>query len=115
MKHYALIFHATRPITPEEHNQRGVDILAWVQQVVAMGITLDPRNFGDTAASFSATASEVDSHKPSADSSLATIVFFDSSDRDQAVNIARTHPAPRYGAAVSLREWSSPRSTSANP
>jgi hypothetical protein len=114
MKHYALIFHSTRPVTPEERNQRTVDIAAWVKQVVAMGITLDPRNFGDTAANFSATASDADSHKASTDSSLATIVFFDSSDRDQAVNIARIHPGPHYGAAVSLREWSSPRETSTN-
>jgi hypothetical protein len=40
---------------------------------------------------------------------MVTIVFFDSADKDQAVNIARMHPGPRYGVAVKLREWTSPR------
>jgi hypothetical protein len=32
---------------------------------------------------------------------MVTIVFFD----------ARMHPGPRYGVAVKLREWTSPRQT----
>jgi hypothetical protein len=40
---------------------------------------------------------------------LATIVFFDTGDRDQAVNIARIHPGLHYGVTVEVREWISPR------
>ena len=46
MKHYALLFHTSRTLTPEEVKQRGVEITAWVKQVTNMGITLDPRALG---------------------------------------------------------------------
>jgi hypothetical protein len=52
MKHYALIFLHVR-LTPEELKQRQVEIAARVKRVTDMGITLDPRNFGETAANFS--------------------------------------------------------------
>jgi len=111
MKHYALIFYSTRTPTPEEQKQRPVDIANWVKQVMDMGITLDPRNFGETEADLPAQGSVAGSGKASSDPPMVTIVFFDSADRDQAVNVARMHPGPRYGVAVKLREWTSPRET----
>jgi hypothetical protein len=111
MKHYALIFYSTRTLTPEEQKQRPVDIASWVKQVMDMGITLDPRNFGEVEADFSAQGSVSSSGNGSSDLVMGTLVFFDSADRDQAVNIARMHPGPRYGVAVKLREWTSPRQT----
>jgi hypothetical protein len=112
MKHYALIFYSTRTITPEEQKQRPVDIAGWVQQVTEMGIALDPRNFGEAEADFSAPGSGLSSGNGASDPPMVpivTIVFFDSADKDQAVTIARLHPGPRYGVAVRLREWTSPR------
>lgn len=114
MKHYALIFYSTRTLTPEEQKQRPVDIASWVKQVMAMGITLDPRNFGETEADFSAQGSVSSSGNSSSDLVMVTIAFFDSADRDQAVNVARMHPGPRYGVAVKLREWTSPPQTVGN-
>jgi hypothetical protein len=113
MKHYALVFRATRTLTPEELKQRAVEIPAWVKRVEDMGITLDPRNFGETAANFSAEGSEIVSREGSSDPSLGTIVFFASPSRDQAVNIARIHPGLHYGVTVEVREWTSPRETAA--
>jgi hypothetical protein len=115
MPHYALIFRSTRELTPEELKQRAVDIAAWVKQVTEMGITLDPRNLGETAANFSVQASEVISRDKSSDPSLITIVFFDSPGSDQAVNIARIHPGLRYGVTVEVRAWTSPREPAARP
>ena len=60
-------------------------------------------------AAFSTEAGEVVSRGESADPALATIVFFDSPNKEQAVNIARIHPGLHYGASVELREWTSPR------
>ncbi|MEZ2348844.1 hypothetical protein [Terriglobus sp. RCC_193] len=111
MKHYALIFYSTRTLTHEEQKQRPVDIAGWVKQVTDMGITLDPRNFGEVEADFSAPGSESGPGNGSSDLVMVTIVFFDSADPDQAVNIARMHPGPRYGVAVKLREWTPPRQT----
>ncbi|HEX4022743.1 MAG TPA: hypothetical protein VHX63_16480 [Acidobacteriaceae bacterium] len=109
MKHYALIFYSTRALSPEEQKQRPVDIASWVKQVMDMGITLDPRNFAEVEADFSAPGSVSGSGNGSSGPVMVTIVFFDSADRDQAVNIARMHPGPLYGVAVKLREWTTPR------
>lgn len=111
MKHYALIFYSTRTLTPEEQKQRPVDIASWVRQVTDMGITLDPRNLGEVEADFSEPDSVSGSGNGASDPVMVTIVFFDSADRDQAVNIAQMHPGPRYGVTVKLREWASPRQT----
>src|SRR5882757_5532695 len=113
MKHYALVFHATRTLTPEELKQRAIEIADWVERVTDMGITLDPRNFGETAATLSGEGNEVVSGKGSSSPTPSTIVFFDAPSRDQAVNIARIHPGLRYGVTVEVREWASPREIAA--
>jgi hypothetical protein len=113
MKHYALIFHATRTFTLEEQKQRTVDIAGWVKQVTDMGITLDPRNFGDTLASFALEDSKVVSRNGLTGPKPATIVFFDSPGGEQAVDIARIHPGLHYGVNVEVREWTSPRALAA--
>lgn len=113
MKHYALVFHSTRTPTPEEQKQRAVEIAAWVKGVTDKGIALDPRNFGETAANFSAEGSKVVSRDRSSDPTLSTIVYFDSPSRDQAVDIARIHPGLHYGVTVEVREWTSPREIAA--
>jgi hypothetical protein len=113
MKHYALIFHATRTFTPEEQKQRAVDIAGWVKKVTDMGITLDPRNFGDTLATFALDDGKVISRNGSSGPKPATIVFFDSPSSEQAVDIARIHPGLHYGVTVEVREWTSPRELAA--
>jgi hypothetical protein len=115
MKHYALLFHTSRTVTPEEQRQRAVEIAAWVKQVTEMGITLDPRSLGETAANFAAKGTEIISSNGSMDPSLSNIVFFDSPSKDQAVDIARIHPGLHYGVTVEVREWTSPRQAAAKP
>jgi hypothetical protein len=110
MKHYALIFQATRTLTPEEQKQRADDIAGWVKKVTDMGITLDPRNFGDTLAAFALENSKVVSRNGASGPKPATIVFFDSPSSEQAVDIARIHHFMHYGEIVEVREWNSPRS-----
>ena len=114
MKHYALLFRSTRTLTPDEVKQRAIDIAAWVKGVTARGILLDPRNFGPTEANFSAEGSEVIHREGSEDPTLTTIVFFDSSSTDDALEIACIHPGLRYGVTVEVREWTSPRETTAH-
>ena len=115
MKHYALLFHTSRSLTPEEQKQRGVEITAWLKQVTEMGITLDPRALGETAATFSGRGPEVVPGNGSSDSTLSNLVFFDSPTKDQAVDIARIHPGLHYGVTVEVREWTSPRQAAAKP
>ncbi|HEX9201061.1 MAG TPA: hypothetical protein VF865_15990 [Acidobacteriaceae bacterium] len=115
MKHFALIFRATRPFTPEENKTRPADIAAWVKHVTEMGIHLDPRNFAETDANFSKQGNEIVSHEGPIDPTLSTIVYFDAAGKEQAVEIARIHPGLNYGVTVEVREWSTPRATPPNP
>jgi hypothetical protein len=109
MQHFAMIFRSTRVLTANESQQRALDIQAWVKKVTDMGITLDPRNFGQTLANLSGKNGELASRFKPEDPSLVTIVFFDASDSDQALAIARIHPGLRYGVTLELREWNPPR------
>jgi hypothetical protein len=117
MKHYALIFHisSSRILTPQEREQRQAEITAWAKQVTAMGVTLDPRALGDTAANFSLEGDKIVAHEGSSDPTFRNLVFFDSASRDQAVNIARLHPGLHYGSTVEVREWTDPRQAAAKP
>ena len=117
MKHYALIFHtnANRPLTPEEHKQRQAEISEWARQITAMGVALDPRALGDTAANFSLEGDKIISHNGSSDPTFRNLVFFDSASKDQALHIARTHPGLHYGSTVEVREWTDPRQTAPRP
>jgi hypothetical protein len=116
MKHYALLFRASRTLTPEELKQRTIDIQLWVKRVTEMGITLDPRSLGEGATRFSTEGGTVVvSHAGPIDPALTNIVFFDSASSDQAMEIARIHPGLHYGVSVELRDWSSPRPAVARP
>jgi hypothetical protein len=117
MKHYALIFHisSSRILTPQEREQRQAEITAWAKQVTAMGVTLDPRALGDTAANFSLEGDKIVAHEGSSDPTFRNLVFFDSASKDQAVNIARLHPGLHYGSTVEVREWTDPRQAAAKP
>ena len=117
MKHYALIFHtnSNRTLTPKELHERQVEITAWAKQVTAMGVTLDPRALGETAANFSVEGDKIVSHDGSSDPTFRNLVFFDSASKDQAVNIARIHPGLHYGSTVEVREWTDPRQAAAKP
>jgi hypothetical protein len=110
MKHYALIFHTSRTLAPDEIQRRKGEIAAWVQRTTELGITLDARVLGETEANFSDQGGEVISHKESSDPTFTNIVFFDCSSKDQATEVARLHPGLHYGASVELREWTVPPS-----
>lgn len=105
MQHYVLLFRTTRAITAEEQRQRVADIAAWIKQVTDMGVTLVPHTLEDTVVSIPAEGTQT-SGRP--DPTLSNIVLFDAT-RDQAIQVARLHPAPRYGVSVELREWTAPR------
>jgi hypothetical protein len=117
MKHYALIFHvsSSRTLTPEEQQQRQLEIAAWAKQVTDMGVKLDPRALGETAANFSVEGDKIVSHEGSSDPTFRNLVFFDSASKDQAVNIARLHPGLHYGSTVEVREWTDPRQAVLRP
>jgi hypothetical protein len=111
-RHFALIFRATRSLTPEEVQQRAAEIAAWVTQVSDTGIHLDPRNFGPAAAHFTMRGNEIVAAEQPNGPALTTIVSFDADSAEQAIEIARVHPGLRYGVNVEVRDWTSPRQQS---
>lgn len=115
MTHYVLIFHSSRTLTPGELKQRADGITSWVRTVTAMGIVIDPRALGSTILSLSAPAGEVVSHEGSSDPTFGNLVFFDSASREQAIEVARSHPGLRFGSEVELREWAPPRAAVPKP
>jgi hypothetical protein len=114
VQHYVLLFRATRPFTPEEQTHRIADIAAWVKQVSAMGVTLNPHTLGDTVAAYASKDNQPVAHAGAIDPTLANLVFFDSTE-EQAAEIARLHPAPHYGVTIELRKWSTPAALPARP
>lgn len=108
MKHYVMFFRGTRSLTPAEQQQRAQEIRHWVARVMAMGIHLDPRNLADTVANLSQADGAIVDHDAPTDRALATMVFFDSPDKAEALQVARMHPSLHYGAMLELREWAAP-------
>lgn len=104
MQHYALLFRTTRALTPEEQKQRPGDIAAWIKQVAEMGITLAPHTLEETVLAIPANGSD---QSAASDAALSNIVLFDATP-EQAIQIARAHPAPHYGVHLELRQWTTP-------
>lgn len=117
MKHYVLLFHtnSNRPLSHEEREQRQVEITVWAKQVTDMGIKLDPRALGETAANLSGDGDKIVSREGASDPTFSNLVFFDCASREQAVNIARLHPGLHYGSSVEVREWRDPRQATVKP
>lgn len=109
MKHYALIFYASRTLTSEELKQRQIEILAWAKEVTSMGVNLDPRGFAAPLARLLPSGGEAASGHEQIGSTFSNIVFFDSASEEQAMQVAKTHPGLRYGTTIEVREWTSPR------
>ena len=112
MHHYALLFRTTRVITADEQKQRIADISAWIKQVTEMGVSLDPHTLEETIVAIPAEGTQT---AGSPDATLSNIVLFDATTREQAIEIAHLHPAPRYGVSIELREWTAPRPLPARP
>jgi hypothetical protein len=112
MHHYVLIFRPTRTLTADELKQRAVEIPAWVKRVGEMGITIDPKALSPSAVRLSQQDGSIVTQEGSADPTLTNLVFFDASNQEQALEVARIHPGLHYGVNVEIREWTSP---AANP
>jgi hypothetical protein len=104
-----MLFRASRLLSPEELQQRASDIRHWIGQVQELGIELDPRNLGEFATQFVPEGNTVAARSGKGDAALITLVFFDAADDEQARQVARVHPGPRYGVSLELRDWTPPQ------
>jgi hypothetical protein len=115
MKHYALIFYPSHTLTPGELKQRQIEILEWVKDVTSMGIDLDPRALGLPLTRLAPSGGDAASGDEEAGPAFTNIVFFNSASEEQAMRVAKTHPALRYGTRIEVREWTSPRAGASTP
>lgn len=115
MKHFVMIFRATRVLSHDEIEQRRVEIQAWVKKATEMKIELYPYTLEQVIANYSMQNQQLETHSMADDTQLSNFVFFDAPDINEAKKIAEMHPGLRYGTKLELREWSSPRAGATAP
>lgn len=106
MQPFVIIFRqpTDRQLAADELKARADATRPWAQQWNAAGHSLNPRILSPESHWYSS-----DNHSGSAPISAAgpvtALLFLEAADVDQAVAIARSHPAVHYGASVEVRAW----------
>jgi hypothetical protein len=105
MNHFVLIFRQ-RPgaLTAEEVERRFREVRAWAETQNAAGHALDPR----ILTAESERLEPPGGAPPSNEVPVTAILFVEARDLADAVAVARSHPALRFGAAIEVRTWAPP-------
>jgi hypothetical protein len=107
MKHFVLLFQQGRNLSEEEQKRRADEIKAWAVHAVAEGWNPEPRALGKESYHLGPEG-ESASAQMSGDGLILVLLFIEASDFNEAVAIAKGHPAMRYGSHVEVREWTAP-------
>ena len=112
MNHFVLIFRQRAgELSAEELDRRFREVRAWAETQNAAGHALDPRIL--TAES---ERLEPAGGKSPADALPVTaILFVEARDLADAVEVARAHPALRFGASIEVRAWAPPPRVAPRP
>jgi hypothetical protein len=115
MKQFIYIFRQSRKVTlsPEQQKQRTADVRAWAMAQIAEGRKLDPRILGEEHYQVTRDDEGVSSSGLN-EGSVVAVTFLDAVNLSEAAKVAKTHPGPRYGVSVEVREWSSPQPLAAS-
>ena len=100
-KQYVMIFRQPQPLTEAVRQRVTEETRAWAKQQNDKGHKLDPHIL------------DPENHWIGPDgvggsAPVTALLFFEARDFDQAVDVARTHPAVRYGVSVEVRPWAPP-------
>jgi len=108
MKSFVILFRqGHRQLTETELKSRTEETRAWARQQNDAGHKLDPHILAPEGQWIGpdGTGGPV----PATDAGTVTaLLFFEARDLAQAVEVARAHPAVRYGASVEVRPWAPP-------
>lgn len=108
MQQYVIIFYqGAQPPTTADLNERATAMRVWAATQNAAGHNLEPRILGPEGYGCQSDGS-VDALSPAATGSVTALLFLQANDLLQAVDVARTHPALRYGIRVEVRPWAPP-------
>ena len=108
MKQFVIIFRqGPKQLTEVDLKNRSLETRAWAQRQNAAGHKLDPHILapeshwiGPDGGSGPAPASTA--------GPITALLFLEARDLAQAVDVARAHPAVRYGVSVEVRPWERP-------
>ena len=108
MQQYVIIFRqGPRQLTEAELKNRTEETRAWARQQNAAGHKLDPHilapeghRIGPDGSSEPVSATDA--------GTVTALLFLEARDLAEAVEVARAHPATRYGASVEVRPWAPP-------
>lgn len=109
MKQFVQIFRQCGPaLSPEQQTQRAGEVRAWAAAQNAAGRKLDPRLL-DGAACQIPPLVESGMAGVGAGAPIVAITFLEAASFSEAVESARTHPGPRFGVSIEIREWTVPQ------
>ena len=108
MQQFVIIFRQQPDqLTEADLANRTKETRPWAQERNAAGHRLVPRILGPESR-WCAPDGRRGTAPASDDGPVTAFLFLEARDFDQAVDIARSHPAVRYGASVEVRSWSAP-------
>ena len=93
-------------LSPEDQKQRAAEVRAWALALI-VNHQLDPRLLGEECRHIAPDGGSV-SPRPGGEGSIVAITFLQAANFAAAVKVAETHPGPRYGNSIEVREWSLP-------
>lgn len=100
---FAIVFFAGAALCEEDAQQMRSETKLWAKTTNAAGRHLQPHMFGDEQC--------VLGDKAAMGNAPSAVLFLQARDLADAVEVARQHPALRFGYAVQVRPWSNPAAT----
>jgi hypothetical protein len=108
MQTFVLIFRQTpRQFSEADLKGRAHQVRSWVGRQVEQNHKLDPRILAPESA-FIGVDGKRRAESLSTDPPVTALLFVEAKDLADAVTIAETHPAVKYGASVEVRPWAPP-------
>ena len=108
MQPYVIIFYqGAQPLTAADLKDRAAATRVWAATQNAAGHKLEPRILAPEGYGCQPDGS-VGALPPAEMGAVTALLFLQANDILQAVDVARAHPALRYGASVEVRPWAPP-------
>lgn len=113
MKQFVIIFRqGPGQLTEADLKQRAEETRAWAQRQNAAGHKLDPHILAPESHWLGPNGASGPAPVTGA-GPITALLFLEARDLAQAVDVARAHPALRYGATTEIRPWAAPPAPSA--
>src|SRR5882757_9914262 len=110
MELFAIIFRqAPLPLTGADKQRRNEETAAWARRQNDAGHKLDPHILAPESAHRGPDSPVAANAWP-----VTALLFLEARDLSEAAQVAESHPALSYGAAVEVRPWAPPAAAAAS-